>query len=42
MKETYEELKMEVIAFDGEIWTATDGTAGGDIILTSNADPTPA
>ncbi len=22
MKETYEALKMEVIAFDGEIWTA--------------------
>ena len=24
MKEKYEELKMEVVAFDGEIWTARD------------------
>ena len=38
MKETYEALKMEVIAFDGEIYTDTaDGT---DIIpASSNSSP---
>ena len=37
MKETYEALKMEVIAFDGEIFTGDDGTdivpASGGLVL---------
>ena len=38
MKEKYEELKMEVIAFDGEIFTDVDYTATR---VSGNGDLTP-
>ena len=37
MKENYESLKIDVVAFDGDIWTAT-ATNGTTAIYTSGRD----
>ena len=39
MKESYEELKMEVIAFDGDIFTGDDDGVPSDLIPASNERP---
>ena len=41
MKENYEVLKMEVIAFDGEIFTETAAARPDDVIIVSGDGRTP-